>query len=64
METSEVVDSFDRKVMFGYSEYDDKDGEKEGFILFRFEEYNGVFYLEQKIHIDNKMRETIKEWIK
>jgi len=68
MKLTEVIDSFDRKVKFGFSEYEDGKGNKEGFILFRFEESGiaggePVFYLEQKIHIDNKVLETIKRWL-
>ena len=64
---SEKVDSFDREVMFGFTEYEDGKGNKEGFILFRFEKHNITgepqFYTEQKIHIDNKVLETIKRWL-
>ena len=64
---SEEIDSFDRKVMFGFTEYEDGKGNKEGFILFRFEKSDITgepkFYTEQKIHIDNKVLETIKRWL-
>ena len=67
MKFTKVIDSFDKKVQFGFSEYNGEDGKKEGFILFRFEESDisgsPTFYTEQKIHIDNKVLETIKKWL-
>ena len=64
---TEIIDSFERKVMFGFTEYNGEDGKPEGFILFRFEESfitgEPKFYTEQKIHIDNKVKETIKRWL-
>lgn len=61
MKTSEKIDMFDKKVMYGFDKYED------GVILYRFEEGNitsgKVFYTEQKIHIDNKVLETIKGWL-
>jgi len=67
MKFTKVIDSFDSKVMYGFSEYEDGKGNKEGFILLRFEESNvsgqRKFYTEQKIHIDNKVKETIKRWL-
>jgi len=62
MKTSKKIDMFDKKVMYGFSKYED------GVILFRFEERDiqgeKYFYSEQKIHIDNRVLETIKEWLK
>jgi len=58
MKTSDIIDMWDRKVMYGYSTYD------EGVILFRFEDHDGVFYTEQKIHIDNKMLGFFKDILK
>ena len=64
---SEEIESFDRKVMYGFTEYEDGKGNKEGFMLFRFEESDicgeSKFYTEQKIHIDLKVLETIKRWL-
>lgn len=64
---SEEIESFDRRVMYGFTEYEDGKGNKEGFMLFRFEESDisgeSKFYTEQKIHIDLKVLKTIKKWL-